>query len=105
LTVNDREILRAVLGEVYGENLSRVILFGSRASGLARQDSDFDVLLVVKRPMTRDEVLALGHAARERLAALDMDVDLLVRSEAQIPLLRRVPGTAAFHALREGVHI
>ena len=34
---------RAALGEVYGERLERVVLFGSRARGDARPDSDYDV--------------------------------------------------------------
>jgi uncharacterized protein len=34
---------RAALEELYGERLSRVVLFGSRARGAARPDSDYDV--------------------------------------------------------------
>jgi predicted nucleotidyltransferase len=34
---------RAALEEAYGERLERVVLFGSRARGDARPDSDYDV--------------------------------------------------------------
>jgi predicted nucleotidyltransferase len=35
--------LRDALNEVYGDRLERVVLFGSRARGDARPDSDYDV--------------------------------------------------------------
>jgi predicted nucleotidyltransferase len=34
---------RAALDEVYGERIERVVLYGSRARGDARSDSDYDV--------------------------------------------------------------
>lgn len=34
---------RATLSELYGERLERVMLYGSRARGDAREDSDYDV--------------------------------------------------------------
>ncbi|AUC62345.1 toxin-antitoxin system toxin component [Cyanobacterium sp. HL-69] len=33
---------------IYKENLSQLILFGSRARGDAKQDSDIDILIVLK---------------------------------------------------------
>jgi predicted nucleotidyltransferase len=51
---NDNEALsrfRAGLNQLYGDRLTRVILFGSRARGDARADSDYD-LAVFLNPMT-----------------------------------------------------
>lgn len=39
---------RAALHEVYGERIKRVVLFGSRACGDARPDSDYDVAVFLK---------------------------------------------------------
>jgi predicted nucleotidyltransferase len=39
---------RAALDEVYGERIERVVLFGSRARGNARPDSDYDVAVFLK---------------------------------------------------------
>jgi uncharacterized protein len=39
---------RSALDEVYGERIERVVLFGSRARGDARPDSDYDVAVFLK---------------------------------------------------------
>lgn len=39
---------RAALDELYGERLERVVLFGSRARGDARKDSDYDVAVFLR---------------------------------------------------------
>lgn len=39
---------RASLAALYGERLERVVLFGSRARGEARSDSDYDVAVFVR---------------------------------------------------------
>jgi len=39
---------RAALDEIYGERIERVVLFGSRARGDARPDSDYDVAVFLK---------------------------------------------------------
>src|SRR5215472_8364883 len=39
---------RAALDEIYGERIERVVPFGSRARGDAREDSDYDVAVFLK---------------------------------------------------------
>ncbi len=39
---------RAALTELYGDRIERVVLFGSRARGDAKEDSDYDVALFLK---------------------------------------------------------
>ena len=39
---------RATLNEMYGARIERVVLFGSRARGDARPDSDYDVAVFLK---------------------------------------------------------
>jgi predicted nucleotidyltransferase len=41
---------RAALDEIYGKRLERVVLFGSRARGDARTDSDYDVAVFLTAP-------------------------------------------------------
>lgn len=39
---------RAALARIYGERLERAVLFGSRARGDARPDSDYDVAVFLR---------------------------------------------------------
>jgi predicted nucleotidyltransferase len=39
---------RAAVAELYGSELDRVVLFGSRARGDSRDDSDYDVAVFLK---------------------------------------------------------
>ncbi|HXZ01086.1 MAG TPA: nucleotidyltransferase domain-containing protein [Stellaceae bacterium] len=57
---------RAALDEMYGARLDRVVLFGSRARGEGRPDSDYDVAVFLT-------------ALPDRWAELDRLADLRVR--------------------------
>ncbi len=77
----------------------RIILFGSHARGEAAEDSDID-LLVVMREVTsrRDEVMRI----RDVLVALGISVDVLVTSEADYEKWSEAPSTTLYWAKREG---
>lgn len=57
---------RAAVDEMYGNQLDRVVLFGSRARGDAHEDSDYDVAIFLK-------------TLPDRWAELDRLADLRVR--------------------------
>ena len=48
--INDPTLtrFRQALGRLYGERLERVVLYGSRARGDARPDSDYDVAVFLR---------------------------------------------------------
>jgi predicted nucleotidyltransferase len=60
---------RTVLDEIYGKRLARVVLFGSRARGDARPDSDYDVAVFLTPLGDRWE--ELGRLADLRVRFLD----------------------------------
>lgn len=60
--------LRARLQELYGDRLADVILFGSVARGDATEESDVDVLVVLK---------GTSDLYREQWRLADLSVDLL----------------------------
>src|SRR5881392_700700 len=79
---------------------TRIILFGSRARGDARPDSDFDIVV----EMEFDDF----HACRTRLYSVVGDVrrgvqvDILLRKPGQIEERRDDPGYMDWEIAREG---
>ena len=50
---------RAAVDALYGDRVERVVLFGSRARGDARPDSDYDVAVFLKDPNRRGKIYEL----------------------------------------------
>jgi predicted nucleotidyltransferase len=85
---------RARLDVRFGERLARVVLFGSRARGEGHEESDLDVLVLV-RGLTREERRAAIDDAGEVEMATGLIVSALVRDaetwgRADGPLARAV---------------
>lgn len=77
----------------------RIILFGSYARGDAREDSDIDFLVVERKVADyRMEMVRL----RRVLRPLRIPVDIIVATEDQIADWGKLPGTALYHAMKEG---
>ncbi|HEY3352302.1 MAG TPA: nucleotidyltransferase domain-containing protein [Polyangia bacterium] len=95
---------RAALAERFGARLAAVLLFGSRARGEARPDSDVDVLVLVE-----------GLTRAERHEVIDVAADLdyehfvglapLVMSTADFERLRAREAGLALDIDREGVSL
>jgi len=58
---------RAALAELYGDRIERVVLYGSRARGDAKPDSDYDIAIFLKDLTSRWEEFG-------RLADIEVDV-------------------------------
>lgn len=95
-----RETIRqAVRLLVEAAHPSKVILFGSYATGAAREDSDVDFLVIEPTvPHKRDEMVRL----RKLIRPLRIPVDVLVASEQEIEDWGHLPGTVFYWALKEG---
>jgi len=98
-TVTPEKLRQAVERIVELAAPQRVILFGSRARGGERADSDADLLVI------EDEVT--DHASemtrlRRALRSLRMPVDILVVSAERFRSWSETPGNVYFEALNEG---
>src|SRR5437762_11304006 len=58
---------RAAINKLYGGRAERVVLFGSRARGVTREGSDYEVAIFIKHPGTLGDEL-------HRLATLSTDI-------------------------------
>ncbi len=82
-----------------GFEVERIILFGSRARGNARPDSDFDVLVIAdsSTPFVRRQA-----EARQLLGHRKFPLDLLVYTPEEVRAAEAITGSAVYWALREG---
>ena len=89
--------VRDALTAMYGDNIDRIVLFGSRARGDAREDSDYDVAVFLKDLPDRWE--EMGRLADLRVDLIDetgVFFDLLPFQaegyEARTPLMWDIRG-------------
>ncbi len=93
------QALRRALGALYGHRLDRLVLYGSYARGEATEDSDVDVVVVLKGPVDTWEeldrmaapayrveldfgkLLTLYPVSRERFRSAETPLFLNVRRE------------------------
>jgi predicted nucleotidyltransferase len=78
---------------------ARVVLFGSRARGDARDDSDLD-FLVIERTL-RSKLTEMVRL-RDALPPMGVPVDVVVVSEEEAARRQSVPSTLVHRALRDG---
>jgi predicted nucleotidyltransferase len=69
---------RVAVTEIYGERLERVVLYGSRARGDARPDSDYDVVVFLRDMPDR---------AKEMTRIAEVETDILYDTGAVINAL------------------
>jgi len=90
-------ITRAIVERVHP---SRIILFGSRARGDARTDSDYDLLVELESPLGE---LGCEREIRRAIEPVGVRVDVLVRKPGQFEAQRDDPGRTDWDVAREGV--
>ena len=78
---------------------ARVVLFGSRASGSERPDSDYDLLVVIDDGADARATMRRLYA---RKRGLPVSADFVVASEADLDRHRASPGYVYGAALRTG---
>lgn len=77
----------------------QVILFGSRAAGTARPDSDVDLLVVMPvKGSTREKAIEIGVS----LHGMGVPKDIIVTTPEDFAWRKNTPGTIERPAAREG---
>jgi predicted nucleotidyltransferase len=82
LTKKEKQAVKELVDELkklYGDNLSRVILYGSKARGDATEDSDIDIMIVLKDVKDKSKEL-------EKVIKLTTEIDFRYETLISITL-------------------
>ena len=94
--------LRSALGDLYGDRIERVVLFGSRARGDANENSDYDVAVFLND--LTDRWRELDRLADLRSDFLE-DADVFIDAKPYSSGAHRDPITLMREIRREGIDL
>jgi predicted nucleotidyltransferase len=99
-----KKIINQVLEEK-GINVERIILFGSRARGDFKENSDWDLLIIVSNELDLEDKRKISKEIRIKLAEIFIPCDVLIKSVSEIEYYSNFIGTTTREALKEGIEI
>ena len=83
----------------------RLILFGSRARNENSPDSDYDFLVITKKTLDIRKKRFYKSLLRKELAKYKIPADILIQSEDEVQLKRKITGHIVREVLNEGIAI
>jgi len=102
MTSKDRQIAKMLAGrlrEAATRSVKRIILYGSRATGKATPESDYDFLIIEADPIVKREERRRFHRS---VSDLDVPVDVWVMGEEEYEETKNVIGGLAYPANKYG---
>jgi predicted nucleotidyltransferase len=91
--------------EKAGFNVVKIILFGSRVRGDYTEESDWDLLVILDKYITFNELKKLTGSIQLKLAAINFSNDLIFRGINQFNKSMKVVGNISYYANKEGIEI
>ena len=88
-----------------GLKIINILLFGSRARGDYKEDSDWDFYVIVDRDMHFSEKREICRRIRRKLAGLKIPNDIIIQSASIVEQEKDDVGTLTYYVLKEGVGV
>ena len=101
--MKELEIIREIIQDEVGENLSRIILFGSRARGNYTPASDYDLLVILKQEIQKNSHVEVYKNISKKLAKYKIWADLLIKSEEKYNIHSKIIGLCSYEIAQEGI--
>jgi predicted nucleotidyltransferase len=106
--VEIKAIIRNTILKIFLENnlnIKSIILFGSRARGDFKNNSDWDLLIIVENRLSIKEKRELSKKIRTVLANLNIPSDVIIKSKIEINYFADFIGSITREALKEGIEL
>ena len=100
ISENDLVSMSALIAETV--HPEQIILFGSQARGEAGQDSDVDILVIVREGFAKQERWQKLQAIRKAMVSTRCSKDILLYSVDEVERWRSSLNHVVANALREG---
>jgi|DewCreStandDraft_4_1066084.scaffolds.fasta_scaffold21590_3 predicted nucleotidyltransferase len=101
------EIKKIILEILYSMKISikDIILFGSRARGDYKKNSDWDILIIVKNKISIYKKREIAQNIRKKMADFFIDADIIVKNQKEINYYKNFFGSVVREALKEGISL
>lgn len=86
-----------------GVDFEKIILFGSRTRNDYNEDSDYDLLIVLKDKISQRKKIKLSTSIRQNLATNLIDADVILKQKNEIDYYKDKAGSVVRNALEEGI--
>ena len=91
--------------EKAGFNVVKIILFGSRARGEYKKDSDYDFFVVIDSDIEYKKKWEIILNIKRKLAKKKIPNDIIIKSKREEELQKNDVGAITYYALRDGILI
>jgi len=103
-----KELIKATIKKILAQfnvKPEKIILFGSRARGDYKKDSDWDCFVIVNSDLDRSEKRKIIANIRIELARYGIPNDVIIQSSRAVEERKNDVGYLAYYVLKEGIEI
>ena len=109
--INDeeaKELIKTTIKKVLSQfniKLGKIILFGSRARGDHKRDSDWDCFVIVNSDLDREKKRKIIAKIKMELACFGIPNDIIIQSFRAVEERKNNVGYLTYYVLKEGIEI
>lgn len=101
----NNKIKQTITDTLKNYEIEKIILFGSRARGDNKEDSDYDVLVIVKENINWETREDISSVIRKKLAEDNIDIEILIRASSYVEEAKNEIGNVINYAVEEGIEM
>ncbi len=88
-----------------GYKVEAIYLFGSRARGDYKKDSDWDFFVVTDRDLSKEDYIEIALHIRRKMAKNNILNDIIIKSESLFEHQKTGTGFLSYYVNKEGITI